>query len=384
MPPTIQRRRNPVADARSAFLEEAPEPYYFPDPRRYDFGGGSFDPVAGIGLQAADTLAAEDLFSRRDDDATKAGENIHRRLLSASRRRLMPYSEAAQRAQMQRSAAEDEAEIPGIPRRIEQRDELADLRLGQEREDLDYRTERLRALQEADPYMDRLQRMHGATPEDLFAYQQLSEMGPPELTPRQRREWARDNTLGLMRDREAVAAADFLANDVDEAGKPRDATAFDLIETVADPSGRLIGQRIKAGADPKRVSEMILNYRRHQRQRGEREKRLKEDSAYYNQDLDNTRALMGAAEREQAAYVEARQAVPKEVSDRLMALRRRTSQLNDELRKLRGLPPLPSLELPEAPAPAPAPKAEEKKESAAAPAGKAANVADFYKTKSAK
>lgn len=381
MPP----RRTIGSSSRSLYGEPEP-PVYFPPVGRGENGFGSYVSPAYADRAAMDDLEAG---AKRDEILTRRADNILRRASSASQfslipyqerasrarldfeperigseRRLLPSSESARMAQNQYQTALDEAQLQDLP------DMLAD-RASQ-------RDARLEAIQNRDRYSEALQRDHAANKDQAVAtYQQFQSIAPPELRGAKRNEWADQQTRGLLKQREAVDAANFLANEVDyNTGKPYDPTALDFIETVSDAEGLPIGHRIKKGADPKRVADSILSYRRHQNDRQQREKRLQTDSAYYNQDIDNTTALLRIDEgRAESLRKIGKIKEADEVDSRISQHRQRIQTLSDELRKLRRLPPLGSAQTPALPATTSEPKAD----STIAPKGRATNVADFYK-----
>jgi len=374
------------SSARSLFGEPEP-PVYFPPVGQ---GNGAFGSYVSPQYAATSRIQDDELDNARDDSLTRKADNLLQRASAASEYTLLPYSTAAKRARLDFEPEQIDSQRRLMPsmeaRRIADDQYNTELDKAQ-LEDLpdmvdDRRAERdarVEAIQNRDPYVERLQRDHAANKEQAMAtFQQFQGIAPKELRGAKRSEWAEQQTRGILKQREAVDAANFLSNELDATtGKPLSPEAMGLIETVVDSEGLPIGHRIKKGSDPQKVSEMILSYRRHQGDKAVREKRLKEDSSYYNQDIDNTSQLLKLDEGKAESYIKTGRPVPEDLNEGIKGHRMRLQQLNEELRKLRGLPPIGAKQA--TPLPATTEPAKEEKESSTVPKGADASIADFYK-----
>lgn len=343
MPPPYR----PISDARRAFLDEPPAPRYF--------APGPFDSQQEMGLQASSAMAADDLFSSRDEASTKAAENAFRRLSAASRARMMPYSEAANIAQesfIPEQIASQRRLLPG-QEALQQTQNYYNTERGKyalqdlpedyadkidERRFEAQKRDSARADQEyRDPVADRLARLHGFKPEDIAVYEQLQDHPNAPKDPRQRQEWARDQALLMRRQQEAVAAADWLAHEQDSAtGKPRDEKAMDLVENVVDASGNLIGQRIKKGADPQKVADAILSYRRSQKRKlddTELRRQFQAESQTLNQQFDNISNQIREYLIQQKQELDP--ATLKSIAEEMEILRKQRTDVGRDLENLR-------------------------------------------------
>lgn len=340
MPPPY--RRYPIDDARDALLEE--QPAY---PRVFDvgipFGQNSFSPAAESGLLGSAQRYSDELFTRNDRMNTEAANNAYTRLSRASESRRLPFTEAAAIASARLADAQDSARIPDVPTFETNAREKALTGIDEERmarrqmpSEEEYQAARrsaaLEDLTTRDPYAASLQRTHGATAADLGAYSQFADTAPEALSPRKRQQWAHDQTVGMIKDKEAVSAADFLANDSDnETGKPLDEKATDIIENVTDSAGRLIGQRIKAGADPNRVAQVIASGRRALKKKADQaEIRRQYDSRAndFNRMDDNYAAKLRGLRDELKQIPEA--SIAKHIHDEIEETKEKSRKLTEE------------------------------------------------------
>lgn len=280
MPPPY--RRNPVAEARADFFGEERPRVFFPPVGQ----AGSFRPYYDPMQRANLALETDEFLGKRDDLATRKDENLTRRLELGSRRRTLPFMEQADIAQQRVAAQKAESDMRLNPF-IEQ-ERKAESQLGKAEAEAaladipaaaDYRSARRTAeideLQSADPYAKRFRK-----PEDLDAYERLKETADPSLTGIKRQQWAQQQALRIAGDRDSV-------NLLNEAAYLGDKEAEGLVDVVTDSVGNVIGQRIKEGADPKKVAGIVMRQQRAQKDATEKRKAVEAQQSVLNTAISN-------------------------------------------------------------------------------------------------
>ncbi len=260
MPP---RRYTALDRARQEALGEAPPAYYFPAVN--GSGHSPFAPTISPQYAARQMLEREAIDAHRDDALTKAEDNAFRRLTNESKRRSMPFTEAAEIAKAKLAAtqaATDEANNP-FTAEADKQQALTNIEQNQGlREDLpevrEYaKTQRAHALQQMqdqDPYFTRLSKILPKNDvASAAAYESYLRNPPPGVQGERARQHAYESTLSLVRDSEAVDAID-----TQDAMAKNSALRDELLEDVPDAeTGQIIGTRIKKGANMTKVTAAL-------------------------------------------------------------------------------------------------------------------------------
>ncbi len=267
MPPPFSTRRNPVAAARDEFLGLPPESRYF------GTGKGGAGPLSYQGLvqRSGQRMQEAKYFGALDALDTQTAENLYRRDASASKRRLMPFTEAAERATSERQAQQAETEMRLNPFKETEEQERSTTQAEVNRRTrgtLD-EVEQVAAAKRAEAlrYDPEEEQLNAQTkdPRHLQAYRMFLAREDPKLPPEKRRVAAYQRAGRLAADKDAVDAIETALLDAPNAKELRGK----YLRDVTDEEGNYLGSHIAPGTDIGEVNAIVrreTNKRAHQAQ----------------------------------------------------------------------------------------------------------------------
>lgn len=278
---------NPINRARSEFYGEPEEPEFFVPTR----GRTSFSPYISPRFAANSRMQMNKFLREEDDAETRASENYTRRLESASRSRLMPYSERAQMAQNQLQEQRAQSDMRLNPFMEKQEQAQSEFATAQARGNLQNlpQAQKLDAakmayeqsqMQRADPREEEIQRLT-KSPESILAYRHFLKTADPKLPREDQMESAYNQALQLDRDRGAVETV----YEAYSNGNLDADSISQFVESVDAPDGTHLGMRIKNAPNVRaRIAQLAADERTY-KQKMEREREESKSSRYHNAQL---------------------------------------------------------------------------------------------------
>jgi hypothetical protein len=280
----------------------APEPYFFPPPGR---GTNAFGSYVSPQFAAQTALQMDAMDLERDEASIKMEENAMQRLTNQSKRRALPFLEAADIAKAKLAARQAELDEENSPFLAGERREQALTNIEQDQatrrqlpgtEELGAmeREARIEELRSADPHEKELARLTKGNPAALAAYGSFLRSAPTQMAGDKAKRHAFNSALSYLRDQEAVAAIDAL-DATEKSTRLRD----ELLDDVSDSlTGEYLGSVVRKGVDPKKVAEAVKSARNVKRLDAYKEKEI----AQQHKAVDHLNDVVGDLARQITAF----------------------------------------------------------------------------------